>query len=56
MVISARSTFEPASLMAPIPRRRLIESRQDAQIDIIRKGVWFGAMNGAPGLISWLRS
>jgi hypothetical protein len=33
MVISTRSTFEPASLVAPAARRRLIESRQDAQID-----------------------
>ena len=54
-VISMRSTLAPASLVAPSARRRLIESRHDAQIDI-RNGVWFGAMNGAPMPISWLTS
>ena len=44
-----------ADLIAPSARRRLIESRHDAQIDS-RNGVWFGTMNGAPMLISWLTS
>ena len=36
-------------------RRRLIESRKEAQIDS-RYGVWFGSRYGALALISWLRS
>ena len=54
-VISIRSRLVPASLVAPILRRRLMVSRQEPKIDI-RNGVWFGAMNGAPMKISWLTS
>ena len=54
-VISIRSMFTPTSLVAPIFRRRRIESRQLVHNDI-RYGVWFGIMNGAFIAISWLTS